>query len=111
MTNFTADEIEQQIHDTLIRKEQMQELCKVHDDRIFDIIYNVTEAYVRKWSPSKADYMQKVAIEGKRLNVNPSSTSWQKADNFKRMYNELDEQYNAVILMQLDELKKKKKDY
>ncbi len=111
MTNFTADEIETQMHDTLIRKEQMQELCKRHDDQIFDIIYNVTEAYVRKWSPSIADYMQRVAVEGKRLNINPSSTSWQKADNFKRMYNELDKQYNAVLHIQLAELKTKKKLY
>ncbi len=107
MANFTEKEIETQVHDTLIKKEQMQELCKKHDNRIFDIIYNVTEAYVRKWSPSIADYMQKVAVEGKRVNVNPSSTSWQKAENFKRMYDELDEQYNAVIRIQLAELKKR----
>lgn len=81
----TVKEIENIMHECAIRKAQMQELCRREDSDIFDIVYHIAKGYLEKDAPDLMRNLQNAAIEGKRIDIDPTKSSYQKKKFFRSL--------------------------
>ena len=95
MRYYTKDEIEQ----ITIHKLQMQELCRRRDKDVFDVIYNVCEELADIDGNFFVASLQSVAIEGKRLDVNPNVPEYSKNTNFDDVSRSVGKYYDMAIDM------------
>lgn len=97
-------EIEAQMHEMAIRKEQMQELCKRKDRDVFDIVYNVS-GNLKNVDPTLEERLKERAIEGKKTYLDKTKTPQQQEENFSGLMVEIGRLYNRAFALMLENIK------
>lgn len=99
---YTVNELKEKLRMVVIRKEQIQELCKRKDKDVFDITYNVTAAYIKEWSPRLCQELQAICARRKQLDRNSSATEWEHNANYSDLSKEVEKYFQQVVEMIID---------
>ncbi len=93
---YTRYELEEKIETLRIRKEQLQQLCKWNDNRIFDITYNVSEAFIKEWSPRLCQELQDICVKRKKLHYDSFITEMGRKSNFHDLLQDIERYFSST---------------
>ena len=104
MVEDQIKEIETQMEQMAIRKEQMKELCRRKDKDVFDVVYNVSDE-LKDVDPSLDERLKEKAVDGKRTDLDPTKTPLQKEENYTNLMLEIERLYSRAFALMLENIK------
>lgn len=104
MVDEQVKEIEDQIKQLTDMKEGLGNLCKRKDKDVFDVVYNVS-GELGKVSPEIENELKDKAIDGKRIDIDPTKTPAEKEENFLGLYGEIRGLFDRCLELLRENLK------